>query len=165
MKSLRYLSAAMLLSVLCAASFTVSAQTVPVSAGQQELAPADMPFMNPSLPVAARVEDLLSRLTAEEKVGLMMNNSSAVPRLGIPAYEWWNEALHGVARSGMATVFPQAIGLAAAFDTEAQYKTFSIVSDEARAKYNEALRQDNRRRYYGITFWTPNINILRDPRL
>ncbi len=164
MKSLRYLSAAMLLSVLCAASFTVSAQTVPVSAGQQELAPADMPFMNPSLPVAARVEDLLSRLTAEEKVGLMMNNSSAVPRLGIPAYEWWNEALHGVARSGMATVFPQAIGLAAAFDTEAQYKTFSIVSDEARAKYNEALRQDNRRRYYGITFWTPNINIFRDPR-
>ncbi|MCR5713879.1 MAG: glycoside hydrolase family 3 C-terminal domain-containing protein [Bacteroidales bacterium] len=137
---------------------------MPVSAGQQELAPADMPFMNPSLPVAARVEDLLSRLTAEEKVGLMMNNSSAVPRLGIPAYEWWNEALHGVARSGMATVFPQAIGLAAAFDTEAQYKTFSIVSDEARAKYNEALRQDNRRRYYGITFWTPNINIFRDPR-
>ncbi len=165
MKILRYLSAVpLLLSVLCAASFTVSAQTMPVSAGQQELAPADMPFMNPSLPVAARVEDLLSRLTAEEKVGLMMNNSSAVPRLGIPAYEWWNEALHGVARSGMATVFPQAIGLAAAFDTEAQYKTFSIVSDEARAKYNEALRQDNRRRYYGITFWTPNINIFRDPR-
>lgn len=123
-----------------------------------------MPFMDSGRPVAERVEDLLERLTLEEKVGLMMNRSHAVERLGIPEYEWWNEALHGVARAGLATVFPQAIGLAAAFDRQEHYRTFCMISDEARAKYNQAQREGNRNRYYGLTFWTPNINIFRDPR-
>lgn len=130
----------------------------------QEPQVADMPFMNDALPVEQRVADLLQRLTPEEKIGLMMHTSAAVDRLGIPAYNWWNEALHGVARSGNATVFPQAIGMAAAFDQEEHLKTFTIISDEARAKYHHAISQGNRGIYYGITFWTPNINIFRDPR-
>lgn len=122
------------------------------------------PFRNPGLPVEQRIDNLVGLLTLEEKIGLMMNSSKPVPRLGIPAYDWWNEALHGVARSGKATVFPQAIGMAAAWDEENHWKTFEIISDEARAKYNEAIRQDERGRYYGLSFWTPNINIFRDPR-
>lgn len=124
----------------------------------------DYPFQNPDLPREERIDDLLSRLTLEEKVGMMMNSARGVERLGIPAYNWWNEALHGVARAGLATVFPQAIGLAATFDPETQYETFSIVSDEARAKYHQALREGMHAQYYGLTFWTPNINIFRDPR-
>ena len=121
-------------------------------------------FQNPDLPIDERVENLLSLLTIEEKAGLMVNSSKPVPRLGIPAYDWWNEALHGVARSGLATVFPQAIGMAATWNEPGHLETFTIISDEARAKYNEAIRNDNRGRYYGLTFWTPNINIFRDPR-
>ncbi|HCC53035.1 MAG TPA: glycosyl hydrolase [Porphyromonadaceae bacterium] len=121
-------------------------------------------FQNPDLPVDERVENLLSLLTIEEKAGLMVNSSKPVPRLGIPAYDWWNEALHGVARSGLATVFPQAIGMAATWNEPGHLETFTTISDEARAKYNEAVRNDNRGRYYGLTFWTPNINIFRDPR-
>ncbi|MDR2917292.1 MAG: glycoside hydrolase family 3 C-terminal domain-containing protein [Tannerella sp.] len=124
----------------------------------------DYPFQNPGLPVEERVGNLLSLLTPEEKVGLMMNSSKAVPRLGIPDYDWWNEALHGVARSGLATVFPQAIGMAATWNEPEHLQTFEIISDEARAKYNEAVRNNNRGRYYGLSFWTPNINIFRDPR-
>ena len=97
----------------------------------------DYPFRNPDLPIDERVDDLLSRLTPEEKVGQMMNQTPAIERLGIPPYDWWNEALHGVARAGKATVFPQAIGLAATFDDEALLKTFTMVSDEARAKYHQ----------------------------
>jgi len=108
--------------------------------------------------------DLLSQLTLEEKVSLMVNNSAAIERLGILPYEWWNEALHGVARAGQATVFPQAIGLAATFDDQAVYRMFDMVSDEARAKHHEAKRNNEFRRYQGLTFWTPNINIFRDPR-
>ena len=93
-----------------------------------------------------------------------MNNTPGIERLGIPPYNWWNEALHGVARAGRATVFPQAIGLAATFDSQAIYETFTIISDEARAKYNEAQSKLNYNQYYGLTFWTPNINIFRDPR-
>lgn len=124
----------------------------------------DYPFQNPELPVEERIENLLSLLEPEEKVGLMMNSSKAVPRLGIPDYDWWNEALHGVARSGLATVFPQAIGMAATWNEPEHLQTFEIISDEARAKYNEAVRNNNRGRYYGLSFWTPNINIFRDPR-
>ncbi|WNI37389.1 glycoside hydrolase family 3 C-terminal domain-containing protein [Chryseobacterium sp. SG20098] len=123
------------------------------------------PFRNPDLPVNERIENLLSLLTTEEKIGMMMDNSQAVPRLEIPAYGWWNEALHGVARAGTATVFPQAIGMAATWDVPEHLKTFEMISDEARAKYNrsfdEALKTG---RYEGLTFWTPNINIFRDPR-
>ena len=108
--------------------------------------------------------DLLSKLTLEEKVSLMTNNSAGIERLGIPPYEWWSEALHGVARAGQATVFPQAIGLAATFDDIAVYEMFDMVSDEARAKHHEAKRNNVFSRYQGLTFWTPNINIFRDPR-
>ncbi|MDR0560460.1 MAG: glycoside hydrolase family 3 C-terminal domain-containing protein [Prevotellaceae bacterium] len=121
-------------------------------------------FRNPNLPVEKRVEDLLKRLTLEEKVGQMMNSTPAIERLGIPPYDWWNEALHGVARAELATVFPQAIAMAATFDDEALLKTFTMVSDEARAKYHRYSANKDYSRYKGLTFWTPNINIFRDPR-
>lgn len=124
----------------------------------------EFPFRNPDLPVDERVEDLLGRLTPEEKVGQMMNQTPAIERLGIPEYDWWNEALHGVARAGRATVFPQAIGMAATFDDNALYETFTMVSDEARAKYHHYQKNKEYDRYKGLTFWTPNINIFRDPR-
>lgn len=122
------------------------------------------PFNDPSLSVDQRVEDLLDRLTLEEKVGMMMNGSTGIECLGIPDYNWWNEALHGVARAGIATVFPQAIGMAATFDPEEHLRTFTVISDEARAKYNQAVREGKHKQYYGLSFWTPNINIFRDPR-
>lgn len=122
------------------------------------------PFRNSSLSAHERAEDLLTRLTLEEKINLMMNSSKAIERLNIRTYDWWNEALHGVARAGIATVFPQAIGMAATFDVPAVEQTFSVISDEARAKYHEARRENDYRRYTGLTFWTPNINIFRDPR-
>ena len=112
----------------------------------------------------ARVEYLLEELTLEEKVSLMMNSSAPVPRLGIRKYDWWNEALHGVARNGSATVFPQAIGMAASFDDELLYEVFTAVSDEARVKHRMAAAEGDLERYQGLTFWTPNINIFRDPR-
>ncbi len=121
-------------------------------------------WKNPSLTPEARAQDLLLQLTADEKISLMMNDSPAIERLGIPKYEWWNEALHGVARAGKATVFPQAIGLAATFDDQAVYEMFTMVSDEARAKHHDAVKKGDFRRYTGLTFWTPNINIFRDPR-
>ncbi|WP_336686947.1 beta-glucosidase [Chryseobacterium bernardetii] len=123
------------------------------------------PFRNPDLSVNERIENLLSLLTTEEKIGMMMDNSQAVPRLEIPAYGWWNEALHGVARAGTATVFPQAIGMAATWDVPEHFKTFEMISDEARAKYNRSFDEAQKTgRYEGLTFWTPNINIFRDPR-
>ena len=112
----------------------------------------------------ARVDHLLEELTLEEKVSLMMNSSAPVPRLGIKKYDWWNEALHGVARNGSATVFPQAIGMAASFDDELLYEVFTAVSDEARVKHRMAAAEGDLERYQGLTFWTPNINIFRDPR-
>jgi len=115
-------------------------------------------------PLDARVNDLVSRLTLEEKISLLGYNSKAVPRLGIPAYNWWNEALHGVARAGSATIFPQAIGMAATFNDDLLKQVSTAISTEARAKYNLAIAQDRRVQYMGLTFWTPNINIFRDPR-
>jgi beta-glucosidase len=111
-----------------------------------------------------RAADLVSRMTLEEKVSQMRNSAPAIPRLGIPAYDWWNEALHGVARAGLATVFPQAIGLAATWDTSLEHQVADVISTEARGKYNDAIAHDNHGRYYGLTFWSPNINIFRDPR-
>ncbi|HJZ81610.1 MAG TPA: glycoside hydrolase family 3 N-terminal domain-containing protein [Pyrinomonadaceae bacterium] len=122
------------------------------------------PYKNPTLPLPTRVDDLISRMTLEEKVSQMMNVAPAIPRLGIPEYDWWNEGLHGVAFSGVATVFPQAIGLGATFDQPLVNRVASVISEEARAKYNEAQRRENRSRFYGLTFWSPNINIFRDPR-
>lgn len=124
----------------------------------------DEPYRNPNLSPDERARDLLSRMTLDEKLSQMMNVSEGVPRLGIPPYDWWNEALHGVARSGLATVFPQAIGLAATFDERAVEATFTMVSDEARAKHAAALERNDRARYTGLTFWTPNVNLFRDPR-
>jgi len=122
------------------------------------------PFQNSKLPFETRISDLVSRLTMEEKASLMLYNSPAIPRLGIEEYNWWNECLHGVARAGKATVFPQAIGLAATFDDDLAFRVATAISDEARAKHHEAIRMGNRGQYAGLTFWTPNINIFRDPR-
>lgn len=128
--------------------------------------PAQEPFRNPDLPVEQRVTDLLSRLTLEEKVNLMKHEAAAVPRLGIPAYNWWNEALHGVARTPeKVTVFPQAIAMAATFDPEGLQRVGDIASTEGRALFNEALAAGKGiPQYRGLTYWTPNINIFRDPR-
>ncbi|MDR2194780.1 MAG: glycoside hydrolase family 3 C-terminal domain-containing protein [Treponema sp.] len=112
----------------------------------------------------AKIKELVSAMTLEEKVSQLLYTSPAIPRLGIPEYNWWNECLHGVARSGIATVFPQAIALAATFDEELVRRVAAAISDEARAKYNEAVKRNNRGQYWGLTFWTPNINIFRDPR-
>lgn len=127
-------------------------------------AQADYPFRDPSLPLEQRVEDLLKRLTLEEKIAQLMNDAPAIERLGIPAYNWWNECLHGVGRAGVATVFPQAIGLAAAWDVELMERVASAIADEARAKHHEFVRRGKRNIYQGLTFWTPNINLFRDPR-
>ncbi len=121
-------------------------------------------YKDPSQPIDSRVKDLVSRLTLEEKVSLLGYQSKAVPRLGIPAYNWWNEALHGVARAGEATIFPQAIGMAATFNDDLLKQESTVISTEARAKYNLAVAKDKRIQYMGLTFWTPNINIFRDPR-
>lgn len=124
----------------------------------------EFPYQDPSLSVDVRVDDLIGRMTVEEKISQMMNSSPAIERLGIPAYDWWNECLHGVARAGLATVFPQAIGLAATWDEDLFFRVSTAISDEARAKHHEFVRNGQRRRYQGLTFWTPNINIFRDPR-
>ena len=121
-------------------------------------------YKNPDAPLEKRVDDLLSRMTLEEKVSQMMNDSAAIDRLDVPAYNWWNECLHGVARAGRATVFPEPIGLAATWDTDLIFRAATAISDEARAKHHEFLRRGKRNIYQGLTFWTPNINLVRDPR-
>ena len=120
--------------------------------------------MDSSLPIDKRVDDLVSRMTLEEKVSQMMNGAEAIPRLGIPKYDWWSEGLHGIARSGYATVFPQAIGMAATWDTDLIGQIATTISTEARAKYNQAIRDNVHSIYFGLTIWSPNINIFRDPR-
>jgi beta-glucosidase len=122
------------------------------------------PYLDPDLPAEQRAKDLVSRMTLDQRVRQMQNNAPAIPELKVPAYNWWNEALHGVARAGQATVFPQAIGLAATWDTDLMFRVADAISTEARAKYNEAIRYDSHAQYYGLTFWSPNINIFRDPR-
>jgi len=140
---------------------TGAALNLPVGTGQIMPAP---PYLNPSLSPERRADDLVSRLTLEEKVSQMMNAAPAIERLGIPEYEWWNEGLHGVARAGYATVFPQAIGLAATWDMDLMYQVADVISTEARAKHHEFVRHNQHARYQGLTFWSPNINIFRDPR-
>ncbi len=124
----------------------------------------EFPFLDTDLSLDERIHDLISRLTLEEKVSMMMHDSPAIERLGIPAYNWWNECLHGVARAGRATVFPQAIGMAATFNEELIFQVSSAIADEGRAMFHAAVALDIRERYSGITYWTPNINIFRDPR-
>jgi beta-glucosidase len=124
----------------------------------------NLPFRDPTLPLAQRVSDLLGRLTPAEKAAQMLHEAPAVPRLGIPAYNWWNECLHGVARAGTATVFPQAIGLAASFNVTLMSEVARAVSDEARAKHHAYAAEGDHGYYKGLTYWSPNINIFRDPR-
>lgn len=122
------------------------------------------PYKNPKLSPEARAEDLIARMTLAEKVSQMMDNAPAIDRLGIPAYHWWNEALHGVARAGIATVFPQAIGIAATWNEDLVFRMADVISDEGRAKHHQALREGDHSQYTGLTFWSPNVNIFRDPR-
>jgi beta-glucosidase len=156
-------------ALVCLSSSFAIAQSTPDTkppkpTEEQRQAAARMPFRNPSLPISTRVDDLVSRLTLEEKVSQTIDRAEAIPRLDIPAYNWWNEGLHGIARSGFATMFPQAIGNAATWDAPLVEQIGTVVSTEARAKYNDALLHDNHDRYYGLTIWSPNINIFRDPR-
>jgi beta-glucosidase len=139
------------LALLALASLEAQAQTTAV-------------FRDPKQPLSARVNDLIKQLSLEEKAQQMLDQSPAIPRLGIPAYSWWNEALHGVGRSAPATVFPQAIGLGATFDDDLALREATAISDEARAVYNAAIAKNHYVKYGGLTFWTPNINIFRDPR-
>jgi beta-glucosidase len=145
-----YKAAVRLVIALAAASLVVSQQK-PL-------------YQDPAAPLDRRVDDLVSRMTLEEKVGQLMNDAPAIDRLGVPSYNWWNECLHGVARAGRATVFPQAIGLAATWDTELIHRVATAISDEGRAKFHEAQRRGQHNIYQGLTFWTPNINLFRDPR-
>ncbi len=121
-------------------------------------------YQNTQLSPAARAHDLVSRMTLDEKASQLEDWAPAIPRLGVPDYQTWNEALHGVARAGYATVFPQAIGMAATWDTTMIHSMGQAIATEGRAKFNEAQREGNHRIFYGLTFWSPNINIFRDPR-
>src|SRR5208283_705708 len=139
---------------LCAALCT--------TAHPQQGSPA---YKNPKLPIDQRVDDLLSRMTLDEKVSQLGHTAAAVSRLGIPEYNWWNEGLHGVARAGEATVFPQAIGMAATFDEPLIHQIAGVISTEFRAKYSQTVHPDGSSDWYrGLTVWSPNINIFRDPR-
>src|SRR5580698_712875 len=124
-----------------------------LAAGAAYGQPAGAPYLNPDLDAAKRAADLVSRMTLDEKVLQMQNSAPAIPRLNIPAYDWWNEALHGVARAGQATVFPQAIGLAATWDTDLMHRVADVISTEARAKWNEAQRTKARINM-GLDFWS-----------
>ena len=148
---------------------SASAQTFvqnapPPPTEEQIKAAADLPFRNPALPIRQPVDDLVSRMTLEEKVSQLIDRAAPIPRLDVPAYNWWNEGLHGIARSGYATLFPQAIGNAATWDVPLLNKIGTVVSTEARAKYNDAIAHGNHDRFFGLTIWSPNINIFRDPR-
>jgi beta-glucosidase len=126
--------------------------------------PQQLPYLDPKLSAAERAHDLVGRMTLDEKANQLEDWATAIPRLGVPDYQTWNEALHGVARAGYSTVFPQAIGMAATWDPGVVHAMGNVISTEARAKYNQAQRQGNHRIFYGLTFWSPNINIFRDPR-
>lgn len=144
------------LFMLAVASSSGRSQTAPV--------PPAPTYLDPTQPLQTRVDDLVRRMTLPEKISQMQDVAPAIERLQVPAYNWWNEGLHGVARAGYATVFPQAIGLAATWDDDLMFRVADVISTEARAKYNDGVAHGNRNRYFGLTFWSPNINIFRDPR-
>ena len=150
-----------LLSLAVLASMTLTSTAQVSSSGQTRNL---LPYQNPNLSAETRANDLLSRLTLEEKTKLMMDTSPAIARLGIPQFQWWNEALHGIGRNGFVTVFPITMHMAASWDDRLLYDVFTAVSDEARAKAQEAKKSGNIKRYQSLSFWTPNINIFRDPR-
>jgi beta-glucosidase len=151
---MKKVSIALLFLSLSASIFTISAQQNPYP----------FPFRNPALPLEDRVNDLVSRMTLQEKADQLLYTAPAIARLGIPSYNWWNEALHGVARAGYATVFPQSITIANSWDEGLMFNVANAISDEARAKYHEFQRRGKTGIYQGLTFWSPNINIFRDPR-
>jgi beta-glucosidase len=144
------------------AVLAVVAGSSPVIA--QEGGSANAPYLDPAMPVEQRVHDLIARMTLEEKVSQMLDQAPAIPRLRVPRYVWWNEGLHGVAFAGTATVFPQAIGMAATWDAPLVHEMAQVISTEARAKYHQAIREGRHEWFFGLTFWSPNINIFRDPR-
>src|SRR6266576_4328398 len=157
--------ASLLIGIRTFAQTSALSQSTASSADDFSSVLTKAPFRNPSLPIAERVDDLVSRMTLEEKVGQMVQAAPAIPRLGIPAYNWWSEGLHGVANTGYATVFPQAIGMAASFDPELLYTEAGVIATEFRAKYNEELRTKGSSGWgHGLTVWAPKINIFRDPR-
>ncbi len=145
--------------------FGIAAMIACASATSFAQSAKPLPYLDPSLPAQQRAADLVHRMTLDEKVAQMGSAAHAIPRLGVPAYNYWNEALHGVARAGYATMFPQAIGMAATWDAPLLHQIGDVISTEARAKNNDALRHGNHDIYYGLTFWSPNINIFRDPAL
>ena len=126
---------------------------MPASLAQTKVEKSSPAYLDTSLPLERRVGDLVSRMTLEEKVRQMQHTAPAIPRLGIPAYDWWSEALHGIARSGYATVFPQAIGMAATWDARLVHQEAEVIATETRAKYNQAQREGNHSIYYGLTLW------------
>ncbi len=157
------------MEIRCVVMALVASVLVPTASAAQDRPTsgtvAGVPaWLDPELPPQTRVEALLGRMTLEEKVSQTLYDAPAIERLGVSAYNWWNEALHGVARAGIATVFPQAIGLAATWDTDLMRRVATAISDEARAKHHEWIRRGRRGIYEGLTFWSPNINIFRDPR-
>lgn len=131
---------------------------------QKKTAGELLPYKDPQLSFEARAKDLVSRMTVEEKVGQMLYTAPAIPRLGVPSYNWWNEALHGVARAGTATVFPQAVGMAATFDEALLERVGDVISTEGRARFHAFQAKGDHDIYKGLTFWSPNVNIFRDPR-
>jgi len=152
--------------VWCAVLASIAAAALGAgSLAAQQPQPSQTPdYLNPDLPIERRVDDLVGRMTLEEKALQMTDQAPAIPRLGVPEYNWWNEALHGVARSGLATVFPQAIGLAATWNDSLIHQMAAVISTEARAKHHEYLRRGSHLRYQGLTLFSPNINLFRDPR-
>jgi beta-glucosidase len=155
MSAIRPCPFACLITLLFVAALASVAQTAQ---------PAAAPYLNTALPLNERVDDLVSRMTLEEKASQLVNQARAIPRLQIPAYDWWSEALHGVANAGTATVFPEPVGLAATFDTSLIHEMAVVISTEARAKHNQAVRAGHSNIMEGLDFWSPNINIFRDPR-
>jgi len=150
----------MLRIIATAASLAFLLTCVPVVPAQSSPAP----YLDPALPMEQRVDDLVSRMTVEEKASQVVNHAAAIPRLQLPEYDWWSEALHGVARNGVATVFPEPIGLAATFDTPLVFDMATVIGVEGRAKHHEEVRRGHFNIYQGLTFWSPNLNIFRDPR-
>ena len=127
--------------------------------------PGPFPFQNPELTIEERVDDLISRMYLKEKAKQLTSRSASIARLGVPKYHWWNECLHGVGRAGLATMFPQSIGLGATFDPTIIHEMTKAISDEARATHHNAIKEGNeRKQYFGLTFWSPNVNLFRDPR-
>ncbi len=159
MRLLRFIPPIAMLALVLAASGVPPSRLL-----AQTAAPTPTPYLDPSLPIDQRVGDLVSRMTLEEKASQLVNQARAIPRLQFPAYDYWSEGLHGVAAAGVATVFPQAIALAATWDAPLLHRVATVIGTEARAKHHEAVRQGRRDIFEGLTFWSPNINIFRDPR-